>query len=210
MRRARRADIRRLTRENEEQMQTIQGLWTDLRLPYDIRVFGRRKPVKSASANVEELQKRLREKRDAYDRLERKISDYMSHADQFEIQLQRNEAEKAELLGGFQRIADDDMTLEDLDAKACADELGELMIEEEMSNKMYSALKGKLKRSQDKLASLEREQMESGNSLRHTLAARHATIRDLRKKRDECETTIRRLRNDNKMLENAMASDDSM
>lgn len=221
----RNSEMKQLEKENSEQMETIQSLWSELGLPSGPEILDGRPVVIPHNVDyqqrIAELEAILAKKKENYAIVEQQIVKYVQDAEMYEDQLLQNEAEKARLLMSFQNGAGgstSELAIEELES--CIEDMQnsreKLKEEKEVTIKMCQRMGSKLKSSRDKLSALmdEKNRLMSYSSLgvenfRQILFDRETTVQELRARLADCHRTLERLREDNALLKNALSSDDS-
>ena len=217
------SDIKQLEKENNEQLDTIRSLWSDLDLPSGPEILNGQPITPSQNQNlhlrIAELEAILAKKKENYMLMERQISEYVKHAEMYENQLLQNEEEKARLLLSFQNGAGNstsELGIDELESQIeeMQHSYNELKEEKEAVVKMCRRYGSKLKNSKEKLSSLldEKRRLASYSSFgagdfQQILSDRKATVEELRKRLADCKKVVQNLREDNEMLKNALSSD---
>ena len=227
MKRRSRSRITLLQRENQEQLETIKELWSELKLPVDQQIFkpnykvdAKRLQGLDADKRIKELRDELLKKKKAYAGLEEQITEYIRNAEMYEEQLFKNEEEKAKLLNSFQRVAGtnaSELTFDDLESKVeqYHEQFRDLKKEKDAAVKICNRFKARLKHSQGIRNSLisERVRMsiiEDPEDLRQVLMSKQVMVQDLKSRLEDCKKTIRNLTEDNEMLKNALSDDSKL
>ena len=231
----------RLERENSEQLQTISKICTELgctelvaslnsKTNPDLlldRINGLIKALSDGSGDncnfdrqIWELELQLAEKKANYTALQGKIAEYVANAEEYDVELARNEREKAEILAGFQKHANDSnstFTLSQLEEELHAkeEEKGHLLKEHREVKEMCLAMREQLRSSKDatkqlhqQLVSVRKQIRADGSNQLNQIHANEARIAELQNELRKARQKIQSLKEDNNMLKQVIADDE--
>lgn len=218
----------RAVRENEEQLETIQILLTELKLPSLIihpSCPNPRKniPVQKNGKNqlkIQKLEKILADKIESFHNLKIQIEEYLTKAQEFEEQLRENEREKEQILLSFQNTTDSRFSNSShLDAKISDLEqhLSAMNEERKQSQQKQNELRNELSNANQRITFLKSATKKFENrfednekrDLNEILGQKQSQVQMLRDKLADAYKEIESKKKDAELLRNIMKSDES-
>ena len=214
----------RAVRENEEQLETIQNLLTELKLPSTIIHPSCPNPRKNAPVQkngknqlkIQKLEKVLADKIESFNNLKIQIEEYLNKAQEFEELLRENEREKEQILLSFQNTTDSRISnTSRLEAKISDLEqhLSAMNEERKQSQQKQNELRNELSNANQRITFLKSatKQFEDNDKrdLNEILRQKQSQVQMLREKLADAYKEIESKKKDAELLRNIMKSDES-
>lgn len=204
--RAYREMISRLKRENEEQRDTINKLWADLKLPANkssknSNIFSSSLNHENSSKKIKELEAILAEKRQKFENLKDIITDYLQKAEAFEEQLIAKEKENEMLLLSIQRLAESQKS--ELSLSQLESSKGNSA---KLTQKSHNSSNSRNSNSRKASSNNGAVQNKKQNNLIEVLNQKRTAVQILRCKLNDAYKMMNNLQSDANLLKNVMAS----